>query len=226
MRWIDRGPAPKRVAGYARKHTHGWVISVEDGEPRPPRAFWGRFRPALGKRSGGMCWYCERRCGSATEVGGRAATLDHFKPISRFPKLSYDWSNWVFSCIRCNRDNKGNKWPDNGYVDPAAGDVHERPERYFSYDTLTHHIIPSNDLTESEHQRAQDTIRDLGLNEVDVLSSRQDWMQRFIEDVQCFPVEERLAMAEYLESQSHEYLGAMRMALSQMGEGDEMPESA
>lgn len=222
MRWIDRGPAPKRVADYARKHTQGWVKHYEDGEPRPPRAFWGRFRPELGKRSGGMCWYCERRCESATEVGGRAATLDHFKPISRFPNLSYDWSNWVFSCRRCNRDNKGNKWPDNDYVDPAATDVRKRPERYFAYDIMTHEIVPKDGLSENELRRAWDTINDLGLNEIDVLSSRQDWIQQFISDVKRLPAEEHREMAEYLESQSHEYLGSMRMVLAQMGEDVEI----
>ena len=223
MRWIDRGTAPKRVAEYAREYTPGWVSYVRDGVgSRPDDRDWYRFRSRLGKRSCGMCWYCERRCESASETGGRAATLDHFKPRSLFPELVYDWSNWIFSCLRCNRDNKEDKWPDNGYVDPAAIEAQERPDRYFDYDALTHEIIPKNDLSGDERKRAVDTIGDLGLNKVDVLSSRQDWMQRFIENMRQFPEMERAAFAEYLESEPHEFLGAMQMVLAQLREGGEI----
>lgn len=163
-----------------------------------------------------MCWYCERHCEPASDVGDRSATLDHFKPRSLFPELVYEWSNWVFSCRRCNRDNKGNKWPNSGYIDPAAADVYERPERYFDYDMMTHELIPKDDLSGDERQRALKTIDDLGLNTRDVLTSRQEWIQRFIEDVSQVPVEERAALAKYLENESPEYLGSMRLVLAQL----------
>ena len=72
----------------------------------------------------------------------RRATVDHFKPLSRFPELAYAWSNWIFSCYRCNSDNKQDKWPASGYVDPSAADEREQPQRYFDYDVLTGEIIP------------------------------------------------------------------------------------
>ena len=223
MRWINRGPAPKRVAEYAREYTPGWVSYHQDGVgERPTDFFWTKFRPKLGERSGGACWYCERRCNSPMPNRELSATLDHFKPRSRFPDLVYDWSNWIFSCLRCNRDNKADKWRDNGYVDPAAADVRERPERYFDYDMLTHEIIPKNGLSGDERQRALDTIEDLGLNKVDVRESRQDWMQQFIENMRQLPEMERAAFAEYLESEPHEFLGAMRMVLAQLREGGEI----
>ena len=107
LRWIDRGPEPSRVEVYAREYTQGWVSYFQDGVgSRPADSFWREFRSELGERSVGMCWYCERRCDSAAEVGDRASTLDHFRPLSRFPYLAYEWSNWVFSCRRCNVDNK------------------------------------------------------------------------------------------------------------------------
>ena len=43
--------------------------------------------------------------------------------------------------------------------------------------------------------------------------------------MKMLPAEERRAMAEYFESQSHEYLGAMRMVLAQMGEDWEISDS-
>ena len=224
MRWIDRGPEPGQVAVYAREYTQGWVSYFQDGVgSRPTDSFWREFRSRLGDRSARMCWYCERRCNSAAEVGDRAATLDHFRPLSRFPNLAYDWSNWVFSCRRCNADNKQGLWPDNGYVDPAATDVLQRPERYFDYDVRTHEVVPWNDLTGNERQRALDTIYDLGLNKIDVLFHRGRWIRQLAEDLRSLPAEERHAFEEFFTTQPSEYLGTARMVLAQLREAGEIP---
>ncbi len=224
MRWIDRGPEPSRVEVYAREYTQGWVSYFQDGVgSRPADSFWREFRSELGERSVGMCWYCERRCDSAAEVGDRASTLDHFRPLSRFPYLAYEWSNWVFSCRRCNVDNKQSNWPENGYVDPAAGDVLERPERYFDYDMRTHEVVPRDDLTGNERQRALDTIYDLGLNKIDVLFYRGRWMMKLDEDLRRLSSEERRAFAEFVTTQPSEYLGTTEIVLAQLREAGEIP---
>ena len=172
-----------------------------------------------------MCWYCERRCSSAADVGGRAATVDHFRPISRFPDLAYEWSNWVFSCHRCNVDNKQDLWPDSGYVDPAAADILHRPEHYFDYDMRTHEVVPRKDLTGSERQMALGTIYDLGLNKIDVLFYRGRWMRQIAEDLRSLPAEERRTFAEFLANQTSEFLGTTRMVLTQLREAGEIPHS-
>ena len=147
MRWVDRGPTPDGVDGYARQFTQGWVDYFKDGiGGRPTDSFWREFRPALGARSGNICWYCERLCEIESEVGRKPATVDHFRPLSRFPGLAYEWTNWVFSCTRCNGDHKRDKWPPEEYVDPSANNVLERPEGYFDYDMLTGEIVPHSGL--------------------------------------------------------------------------------
>ena len=224
MRWIDRGPEPEQVGVHARQYTEGWVSYFRDEVgPRPIDSHWREFRSELGERSDGMCWYCERRCDSAAEVGDRAATLDHFRPRSRFTDLTYDWSNWVFSCRRCNEDYKNSNWPENGYVDPATEDERERPERYFDYDLRTHDLIPRDDLVGDERQRAMDTLDDLGLNSLDVKFYRQGWTLRLMEDLMEFPAVERAAFAEFLERDPSEYLGTTRMVLAQLREAGEIP---
>ncbi|MCE2499800.1 MAG: hypothetical protein J4G13_02930 [Dehalococcoidia bacterium] len=66
MRWIDRGPEPDGVAGYARQFTPGWVDYFQGGiGGRPTDSYWREFREVLGSRSGNICWYCERRCQQA-----------------------------------------------------------------------------------------------------------------------------------------------------------------
>lgn len=216
MRWIDRGPEPRRVQEYAQEFTEGWVEYYRGGVGgRPDDSYWREFRGDLGDRSGGNCWYCERRCARDADNGGRVPTVDHFRPLNRFPELAYQWSNWVFSCQRCNKENKGGEWPDSGYVDPGALDEKERPERYFDYDASTGEIIPMPGLPSKGRKRAVRTIDDLGLNRLDVLFYRLNWIRQFIEDWKALPTEERSAFAEFASLTGNEFVGATLMAVRQ-----------
>lgn len=217
MRWIDRGPEPGGVQGYARQFTQGWVEYFREriGE-RPNDSHWGEFRELLGSRSGNVCWYCERRCLRDADEAGRAPTVDHFRPLSRHPELAYRWSNWIFSCCRCNGENKGDKWPASGYVDPSAADERERPERYFGYDPETGEIIPMLGLSSEAHERALRTIDDLGLNKLDLRFYRLDWTRRFIADWQALPDGNRTAFAEFSTRSGLEFVGATAMVVQQL----------
>ena len=169
----------------------------------------------LGSRTYNICWYCERRCDADVEYGGRSPTVDHFRPLSRFPQLAYEWPNWVFSCRRCN-DNKANKWPDLGYVDPCAADVSGRPDRYFDYDVLTGDVEPRRDLPPTAKRRAWDTIDDLGLNRLDVKIHRMECIQEVMNGLISRPVSELQAFIESNTRQAVEYAGAIRMVAEQL----------
>ena len=223
MRWIDRGPEPPGVDGYARQFTQGWVDYFRhDIGGRPTDFFWSEFRPALGNRSANICWYCERLCEPASEASGKAATVDHFKPRSRFPELTYEWTNWVFSCRRCNGEFKQDKWPALGYVDPCAGDERERPEQYFDYDPGTGEIIAHPDLTGPARQKAWATITDLGLNRLDVLFYRLDWTRQFLADLRGLASTDRRAFVEFWTGRPHEFAGSTGMAVAQLGAAGEL----
>ena len=161
MWWIDRGLEPAGVQGYDRQFTQGWVRYFRDGlGERPGDLHWRQFRVLLGSRSGNVCWYCERRCLRETEGGGKAPTVDHFRPVSRYPEMACTWSNWNFSCRRCNGDYKGDKWTASEYVDPSEPDSWNRPEQYFDYDAGTGEIIPKAGLPTEARARALQTIDD------------------------------------------------------------------
>ncbi len=223
MRWVDRGPKPDGVDGYARQFTQGWVDHFRnDIGGRPTDSYWREFRPRLGMQSDGNCWYCERRCEPASEVGGKAATVDHFKPRSRFPELTYEWTNWVFSCRRCNEDSKGDRWPAVGYVDPGAVGECERPERYFAYDMLTGEIVPHPNMKGDGKERAESTINDLGLNQIDVRFYRLDWTRQFVEDLRTLPPQDREALIGFVFGRPMEYVGCTAMAVAQLRESGEI----
>lgn len=217
MRWIDRGPEPDGVAGYARQFTPDWVAYFRhQAGGRPTDSYWRQFLTLLGQCSAGICWYCERQCEPASSARPLAATVDHFRPRHRFPELAYEWSNWIFSCRRCNVENKQGKWPDAGYVDPCAADEPERPEHYFDYDLDTGYIIPHTGLSGNSRRKALDTIDDLGLNKLDVRFYRLDWTRSFINNLRLFPMTERQAFADLYAGQPIEYAGITAMVISRL----------
>lgn len=221
MRWVDRGPEPLGVAGYASQFTQGWVNHfIHHTGGRPTDAYWGQFRPQLRLRFSAKCGYCERRCESATNTGGLSETVDHFRPLNRFPKLAYEWTNWVFSCRSCNGDFKKDKWPDTGYVDPCEADISERPERYFDCDQDTGELTVNDDLTGLQRRRGRDTRDDLGLNRVDLREERLATVTRFKEDLLEFPPAERQAFATFMMRQEVEFCGIIRMIVAQLRRAD------
>lgn len=223
MRWVDRGPEPDGVAGYAQQFTQGWVDHfVHDSGGRPNDAYWGQFRSELRIRFSAKCGYCERRCDPAADVGDRAETVDHFLPLNHSPELAYEWTNWIFSCRACNNDFKADKWRETGYVGPCALDMDERPERYFDCDETTGEIILKVGLTEVQSRRARNTRDDLGLNRSDLQEERLDSINRFKDDLLDFPAGDRQAFANFMTMPEVEFCGAIRMIVEQLRQTGEI----
>ena len=217
MRWIDRGAEPDEVAGYARQFTNGWIAWQRSRTgSRPADSYWSEFRFELGSRSNGNCWYCERRCEPASSPSRFRESVDHFQPLHRFPELAYEWSNWIFSCQRCNGDYKQDKWPSTGYVNPSAARAAERPEQYFDYDILSGNVIPRPGLSDDDRQKALKTIDDLGLNERVFLLHRWDYTREVISNLQKFSMADRQAFIDFYTSQPIEYAGIIGMVVAQM----------
>lgn len=149
------------------------------------------------------------------DVGGLQPTVDHFRPRSRFPELVYAWSNWIFSCRRCNQE-KGNKWSEEGFVDPCADEIRERPENNFDYDLLTGDLIPRAGIPDNARRRAWDTIDDLGLNKFDVKIHRMEAVQFFLNRVLAFSVEQRKVYIEDRLSEITEHLGSLELIAMQL----------
>lgn len=155
MHWVNRGSEPDGLESVRTRYTPRWIRHYRNGEgARPGDARWRDFRNNLYTSFRGLCAYCEEQ--SNEEV-------DHFRPVSKFPELVYQWSNWLLVCTACNRA-KGAKWPGEGYVDPCAKSMDQRPEAYFTFDTLTGSMIPRKGLSPERHVRAATMIKDLDLN--------------------------------------------------------------
>ena len=95
----------------------------------PARANFRDYKGQLRDDFNLRCGYCD-----SVDIyfgGTRGAQIDHFAPKSKFPALTNQYSNLVYSCPICNRA-KWDKWLGNdptvsnngeqGFVDPCCTD--------------------------------------------------------------------------------------------------------
>ena len=62
---------------------------------------------ALGQMFHGKCAYCESKITVVTY-----GAIEHFFPKSQYPDLTFEWTNLLLSCDRCNDANhKGTQFP-------------------------------------------------------------------------------------------------------------------
>lgn len=167
MHYVTRGAEPKGLKRYRDRHTPRWVNYYERKRgAKPSDSHWRNFLGDIEEKFSGNCGYCEIAC---------RGEVDHFRPKSRFPKLVYEWSNWVFSCHDCN-NWKGEKWRDGGYIDPCASNRSSQPEKFFEFDLKTYEIIPRNGLTPRHQEKVRTMIHDLHLNALHQLKARFQWI--------------------------------------------------
>jgi uncharacterized protein (TIGR02646 family) len=50
----------------------------------------------------GYCMYCEYSHGH---------TIDHYRPMEKYPLRAFEWDNYLWSCARCNSDFKKTQFP-------------------------------------------------------------------------------------------------------------------
>ena len=223
MRWVDRGPEPDQVEEYRQCYTQRWVEHYRKGMgQRDPDLinYWRDFRTELSVRFFGKCGYCEMRCNSA-ESPSKVPTVDHFRPLSKFPELAYEWSNWVFACSRCN-GSKGDFWPESEYVDPCAIPLDERPETYFEVNDRTGEVITKSGLQDAGKSKAQNTIDDIGLNSLDLRYFRINWIRQFRAALAALPSPERQAFTEFIAGPEREFAGVTRMVAEQLRQAGDL----
>ncbi|MEZ4657478.1 MAG: retron system putative HNH endonuclease [Caldilineaceae bacterium] len=88
-------------------------------------------------------------------------TIEHFRPVSHYPRLAYVWHNLFPCCDRC-QNTKRNRF-DRRLLKPDADDYIF--EHYFLVNYKTGEIEVNPTVSEIDQHRAQITIELYGLNE-------------------------------------------------------------
>ena len=176
MHSVQRSAEPRSLAQIRRSKT-GWSDLSRRDRARIRRALWRDFK--------GICGYCEKSCEPPMRGANspNEETIDHFRPRSKFPGLSFDWLNLVYACRRCN-DSKDAQWPEptdqvnqvlqvgfvrfkpvDRYVDPNWQRGQPRAQDYFGYDVRTGEIHPEPGAKDRVWSIAFRMIRDVDLND-------------------------------------------------------------
>ena len=211
MHWVGRGREPTGLAAVRARYTPGWVnYYILDVGTRPTDSRWTDFKSDLERVFFGLCAYCESVC---------RGEVDHFQPKSIFPRLVYDWANWLMACHDCNHA-KRDKWPAAGYVNPCATSIFERPENFFDFDTMTGEIVPKGGLSSRNRRAAQTMIDDLKLNEHHHLKNRLErvfWVDQATTDSPNNPDFRLQHIRQWLASRDTAFSSIARTRLVERG---------
>lgn len=107
------------------------------------------------------CVFCEM----ITEESS-PAQVEHFKPKSIYPELTYEWSNLLTVCPICNSNKRDLDTEKKPIINPTVLD----PENYFEYKIP--HICVKNESPNSEI--ADRTIKKCKLNRPSLMRKRCD----------------------------------------------------
>jgi len=116
------------------------------------------IKDSLKNDSHEKCIYCETRV-----TPSYFGDVEHIKPKSRFPELTFDWNNLGFVCAQCN-NRKSDKYDENIlYINPYE----EEPSDFLKALGAFIFHLPDN-------KRGEVTEYDLGLNRAQLVESRME----------------------------------------------------
>lgn len=114
MRKAARHPAPPRLTRYAQKWTDGLLDAIEHHQqgqaPKPADTLWDKYNKQYVKQAlclmfHSKCAYCEARI---THVA--YPHIEHYRPKSKYPHLTFAWENFLLACELCNT-SKSDEFP-------------------------------------------------------------------------------------------------------------------
>ena len=111
-----------------------------------------------------LCVYIQRCTG-----GG---TVDHFAAKSRVARLAYEWSNYRLACSAMN----ARKGVFDDVLDPFT-----LRRQTFRLELVTGRIYPNPCHSKADRQKAEDTIRRLGLDDYEMREMRSRHYREFAE---------------------------------------------
>ncbi len=141
-------------------------------------------KKALKDSTNNKCMYCESKI-THIDYGD----VEHIKPKSTFPNEKYNWDNLGFACIKCNRENKLEKYSTD-FIDPFIID----PENHL--DAVGGIIISVNGSTSGST-----TIDIVKLNRTELLEKRYCELIEFQNLIEKYNLVDDIARKEAIKEQ-------------------------
>ena len=165
MHKVNRTSQPKILSDNSEKWTSELIdqIKINNGEySKVSDKYKNRYnhpeiKQSLKNMYNGCCCYCE---GAVSLVSYGA--IEHFKPKSIYPNLSFSWDNLHYCCNICNTTYKRTQWNDL-LLDPSKDDI----SQYLSFNIQTGEYEAVNG-----NERGKETIRITGINRKELVEKR------------------------------------------------------
>ena len=130
------------------------------------------IKQKLFESSKDKCAFCE--CKPAE---GGNIEVEHFRPKSIYPHLTFEWTNFLPSCRKCNLSKLNH---DTG-VSPIVNPYDMDPEHFFYYEDIRIKAVAANSI-------ANNTIAVCSLNSIRLMKPRGEMLASlhdFAEAIEC-----------------------------------------
>ena len=170
---VTRSPKPVIIERNQENWTHVLLEASTDAERRRAE---GKYRhraikDAIVTMFHGKCAYCESKI-SHIAYGH----IEHFKPKSTFPELTFEWTNLLLSCPICNGpEYKGDRFPEEADGGPLVNPCDETPAEHFEF---VFDPVAKLASVIGKTIRGQTTEKLLGLNRNDLRVYRSNQIMR------------------------------------------------
>jgi uncharacterized protein (TIGR02646 family) len=173
MRALQRTDSPEILQRKAAEWTKNLLSADTKEQHRKAEAQYRhkKIKEALCVMFHGKCAYCESNI-RHVDYGD----IEHYRPKSKFPALTFEWSNLLLACGVCNgKEYKGDRFPEEDQNGPLVNPCEEDPEQHFYF-----HYEPACRIASvyGTSPRGKTTEEILGLNRNELLTYRSRQMTK------------------------------------------------
>ncbi len=201
---LKRSDKPPILVQKAQEWTKALLAAKNKPERQKAEAKYrhAEIKEALLKMCHQKCAYCESKL-RHIDYGD----IEHYRPKSKFPELTFKWSNLLLACGECN-NHKGDQFPEPKEGGPFINPCDDDPPAHFNfvYDPKTG-IASVYGTT----QRGETTEKRLGLNRDDLRQYRSEYvrqLQALVVLAENYP--EAKALVEQAKQENAQYAAFIR----------------
>lgn len=165
---VNRGPQPPN---FDQRRIQ-WLSSFNRAHAQDPEMtiskFWTKIRPNISEEARYLfrafhdkCAFCESYLGHT-----ESPHIEHYRPKSKYPELTFEWENWLSSCGRCN-DKKWAHFPLCDDIPCLIDPTTEDPEQHIEF-------VGYTPIYKTE--QGAETIRLIGLDRSPLEEERSRWL--------------------------------------------------
>jgi len=170
MHSVKRVEEPDKLREKKAEWTQRYLELIESGSDSKDRYPRGKYnhreiKAALKEMYGACCCYCE---GNVDPTSSQQ--VEHYRPKSKFPDLTFEWSNLHYCCPKCNI-SKSDKWDEEN---PILNPVDDVPEEHLFFDKYFV-VFDKADI------RAKNTVEQVGLNRDGLIEYRASILKKVME---------------------------------------------